>query len=696
MNKKIKLSVGLIMLSVFTLFGFFVAATPASALTCNSFTLRGIVNDTGTPPAYVWFEYGTNYNTVANGGGTRTAERVFNYEGFNIPVEQYISGLSENTTYYYQLVIENGYGINEGGINNFRTPACQQNNPPTVSLSANPSTIQSGQSSTLSWNSQNATSCSSSWSGNNSTSGSQTVSPTGTTTYNITCTNSTGQSANASATVNVTQVQNPTVNLTANPSTIQSGQSSTLTWTSTNASSCIPSWRFWGSATSGSDIVSPTSTTTYSVSCSGINGGSAYATATVNVNQVQTCQDTSANNYGGTLPCTYNNQTCRDTSAINYGGPLPCRYQVQTCRDTSANNYGGALPCTYNVQTCRDTSANNYGGTLPCTYNAQICQDVNAINYRGTLPCRYNPVNYQPTVVLYADQASVPFNGSATVRWLTTNATSCFASGGSVGWAGSKSIGPGAFFTGSLTESKFYSITCNNNVGSATDSVTINVRGVVINNPRPPTSLVLISSSVDRNQPIVPTIDNTRPRPGDEINYTVNYQNIGTGAITGLTLRMNLPYEVDYMFSNPSNPTRSGNTLIFNLGTLKANGQGTVTVRVRVRENIPAGTNLNFPATLSYVDPSGQPQSVNANVSAQVWSDPIKENIVPVVVPLGANVFGAGFLPANLFGWLILLVLVLALALLAKYLFGSPFSKQTTTTSNQAGGAKKTTTTTLQ
>ncbi|MEK9179333.1 MAG: hypothetical protein AAB893_02590, partial [Patescibacteria group bacterium] len=212
-------------------------------------------------------------------------------------------------------------------------------------------------------------------------------------------------------------------------------------------------------------------------------------------------------------------------------------------------------------------------------------------------------------------------------------------------------------------------------------------------NPAPaPISLVLITSSVDRNQPIVPTIDNTRPRPGDEINYTVSYQNIGTGAITNLVLRIDLPYEVDYLSSNPNNPTRSGQTFVFNLGTLQANGEGTVTIKTRVRENIPAGTNLNFPATLSYADPSGQPQSVSANVSAQVWSEP--ENIVtPVNVnenentSLGANVFGAGFFPTNLFGWLLLLVLILILVLLARYLFSPnqpfPFRKKTTTTTIQ-------------
>ena len=244
-----------------------------------------------------------------------------------------------------------------------------------------------------------------------------------------------------------------------------------------------------------------------------------------------------------------------------------------------------------------------------------------------------------------------------------------------------------------MTGTRTYTLTCNNNFGSATDSATVTVRGQTIANPIAPTSLVLITSSVDRNQPIVPTIDNSRPHPGDEINYTVSYQNVGTASITGLTLRIDLPSEVDYMFSNPNNPIVSGQTLIFNLGTLKANGQGTVTARVRVRDDIPANTNLNFPATLSYIDPSGTPQSVIANVSAQVWSAPTpatNENN-----SLGANVFGADFFPTNLFGWLLLLVLVLVLIFLARYIMDQSFRKKTVTTSNQPSG-KKTVTTTIQ
>jgi hypothetical protein len=75
---------------------------------------------------------------------------------------------------------------------------------PTVSLSASPSSISSGGSSTLSWNSANATSCTASgaWSGSQALSGSQLVSPSTTSTYSLTC-SGTGGSASANTTVTV-------------------------------------------------------------------------------------------------------------------------------------------------------------------------------------------------------------------------------------------------------------------------------------------------------------------------------------------------------------------------------------------------------------------------------------------------------------------------------------------------------------
>jgi hypothetical protein len=73
----------------------------------------------------------------------------------------------------------------------------------------------------------------------------------------------------------------PTATLSVNPQSLSAGQSSTLSWNSTDASSC-ESGGFAASGTSGSAVVSPTVTTSYSVTCTG-DGGSVTAMATVTV-----------------------------------------------------------------------------------------------------------------------------------------------------------------------------------------------------------------------------------------------------------------------------------------------------------------------------------------------------------------------------------------------------------------------------
>jgi len=80
---------------------------------------------------------------------------------------------------------------------------------PTATISANPSSVTSGGSSTISWSSTNATACTASgaWSGTKATSGSQSTGAlTTNSTYNLTCSGSTP----ASTTVTVTAPPTPT------------------------------------------------------------------------------------------------------------------------------------------------------------------------------------------------------------------------------------------------------------------------------------------------------------------------------------------------------------------------------------------------------------------------------------------------------------------------------------------------------
>lgn len=84
-----------------------------------------------------------------------------------------------------------------------------------------------------------------------------------------------------------------TAALSANPKAITVGQTSTLSWSSTNAGSCTGGG-FTASQTSGTAIVSPTVTTSYSITCTaGADPATAMTTVTVNAPKGTNCHGNS-------------------------------------------------------------------------------------------------------------------------------------------------------------------------------------------------------------------------------------------------------------------------------------------------------------------------------------------------------------------------------------------------------------------
>ncbi len=162
---------------------------------------------------------------------------------------------------------------------------------PTLTLSALPLQILAGATSTLSWNSEFTTSCTASdgWSGAQNLSGNLIVAPNATTTYTLSC-SGLGGIIMASTTIEVTPnsspTPEPTLTFTGNPLAITAGATSTLTWSTTDATLCTASNGWSGSkAISGNEIVSPNATTTYHLSCSGA-GGATSSDFTIGVTPV--------------------------------------------------------------------------------------------------------------------------------------------------------------------------------------------------------------------------------------------------------------------------------------------------------------------------------------------------------------------------------------------------------------------------
>jgi hypothetical protein len=149
----------------------------------------------------------------------------------------------------------------------------------------------------------------------------------------------------------------PTVTLTANPTSITSGQSSTLTWSSTNATSCS-GVNFSPSGTSGSSSVSPTITTTYSLTCTGA-GGSSSGSATVTVG-------TSGDTQAPTVP-TNLSATAVSSSAINLTWTASTDNVAVTGYQVFRNGTQVSTPATNSYSDTGLAAATSYSYTVKAT-----------------------------------------------------------------------------------------------------------------------------------------------------------------------------------------------------------------------------------------------------------------------------------------------------------------------------------------
>jgi hypothetical protein len=219
--------------------------------------------------------------------------------------------------------------------------------PPTLSLTASPSTITTGSSSTISWTTTKATGCTSSgsWSGQKSFAGSvSTGSLSSSSTYSLLC-SGVGGSTIATVIVTVTPFPPPTLSLTASPSTITTGSSSTISWTTTDATGCVASGSWSGSKASSGSISTGalSSSSTYSLLCSGA-GGSTNASTSITVTAPTTCNvsppTTSSNpTYPLIHTTTFTGSTFpSDFNTYGYGVQQPGGY-IAANHDVLMGNY---------------------------------------------------------------------------------------------------------------------------------------------------------------------------------------------------------------------------------------------------------------------------------------------------------------------------------------------------------------------
>jgi hypothetical protein len=327
---------------------------------------------------------------------------------------------------------------------------------PACSITATPASIVSGNTSTLKWTTTNAISASLNQSigtvgvGSNIT---RTVSPTGTLTYTMTVHSSDGHTASCATTVTVTvPVPAPTCTLTATPTSIVSGHSSQLTWTSTNAvSGSVDQGVGAISLTNTAGVsVAPTVSKTYTMTVTNSAGVTAHCAATITVTPVPapTC----------TLTATPTEIVSGGTSKLMW---------------TSVNAVSGTID--QGVGAVNPNNAAGFRNVMPTVTKTYTLTVLNSAGVSATCHATVTvtPVVVNaPTCTLSANPTSIVSGNNSQLTWTSANAVTGSIDQG----VGAISLTNTAGQSVAPTASKTYTMTVTNSAGvTATCAAAITV-----------------------------------------------------------------------------------------------------------------------------------------------------------------------------------------------------------------------------
>lgn len=338
--------------------------------------------------------------------------------------------------------------------------------PPTLDFQASVLSLGANGTTTLAWTATNATSCTASdgWTGSKVTSGNQAVTVPATTTYTLACA---GAGVTVAKSITVVVVPPPTLTLTANPVSIPSGTTSTLSWTAAYSSSCAASVGWSGPySVTGTEVVNPTVTTTYTLACSGA-GGSISKSVTVNVTGGDTTPPPVAPTMNTPTNITSTSMTVSwNAVSDNAGGSGIKNYELQRCVTAS---------CTYAQGATQTTTSFTDAGLSPNTgysYRVRACDYVNNCGPYSNVVSAVTALPPAPVVTLSASKTEVAAGEAFSLLWSTTNASTCTASSNPAKWSGAKATAGTEALT-PITATTIFTLTCTGGGGSGSASATM-------------------------------------------------------------------------------------------------------------------------------------------------------------------------------------------------------------------------------
>jgi len=231
--------------------------------------------------------------------------------------------------------------------------------------------------------------------------------------------------------------------LTVSTDTIALGGSTTLTWSTIEASSCTASGGWSGTLpASGTQTVTPTAvgSVTYTLTCTAGTTASTPVSVTVSVGEVPPAP---------TLALSATSVVAGGTTTITWSSTY-----ATAC--TASGSWTGTLAASGSQTLTAPATAGSYNYALVCT------------NATGTSPATSVSLTVTeappPTPTLTLSATSIAVGSTATLTWSSSNATSCTASGS---WTGTLATSGSQTVTPTATGTDTYSLTCSDSGGTS-------------------------------------------------------------------------------------------------------------------------------------------------------------------------------------------------------------------------------------
>lgn len=626
MKNKIKIfSVSLIALVGLFAGVNFASAQTATVTTCSSATISGTITDTNGVSTGAWFEYGTNFSTVDSGSGSKT-----NTQYFNSPqtYTQTISGLNQNTTYYYSAVVSNIYGTAQGATLSFTTPSCNNNQPsssvPTVSTNSASSVGQN--SATLNG-----------------------------------YVNANGSNVNAWFEYGTTQSYGYTTNSVnyGNTSTSISGSAYNLAQNTTyyyRAVAQNSQGTVYGSMLS---FTTTGQTQTYGQSYVSTNAATGVSQNGATLNGYMTSNGTNTSTWfeWGTSYSLGNSTsyTNNGTGSTSFTSPLynlnsnTTYYYRAAAQSSYGTVYGNIVSFTTGWQSTYVPTVTGVAPTVSTLLATELTGTTALLN--GLVFASNNQ------------------NSNAWYEWGMT--TGLGSRTPSIAVGSLPTVKHSDYLTGLVSgQTYYYRIVAQNTYGTQYGTIYsfVSKPATVVVNPAPtvvykPVTTVVTQGGVTQSL-VMLTIDGGSEMvvSGEKRTYHVKWKNISAQTLSNVVLRVTFPGAMNIDSATKGVYSSADNSVVLDLKTLAPSAEGETFIFTTVNRSLKAGETLVPTANMVFTTKNG----VQGDAIAYVTHiGQVAQNA------LSANVFGSGdFAPTTLLGWMSLLVLVLLMVFLGSQLYG--------------------------